>query len=704
MAVADGAFIVDQGEVVMRTRMLVALLPLCLAAVLYADGPGDNVPDKVRPVPPAGVDVPQNVAAELQEGVDALGKEIDNLHKSLAKKPDQLELLPDVQIYYNAVRYALKYKEFYGKNKKDLDRQFDTARDHLKKGKERAEQLKQGKSPWTTATGLVARGYVSKIDGSVQPYGVLVPSSYTANTPLSYRLDVWCHGRGEDLTELKFIDNVQKNGGPFQPTQAFVLQLYGRYCCANKFAGEIDCLEALEQVRKNYSLDDNRIVMRGFSMGGAACWQFAVHYPSMWCAAAPGAGFSETADFLKVFQDEKVKPTWYEKKLWHLYDCTDYAGNLYNCPVVAYSGEIDKQKQAADMMAEAMKREGLTLLHIIGPKTAHAYEPKAKKEVAAKIDRLAAHGKESTPLRVKFTTYTLRYNESFWVRLDGLDQHWDRAEIDATMEGLDSITVKTKNVNAFTLQFDSGDAMFNNQESVELKVDDDEFDGPAVLSDKSWVAHIEKQKGKWKVVEKMSTELHKRHGLQGPIDDAFMDSFMIVKPSGKAMNEKVGKWVDAEMERAITQWRSQFRGEPRVKNDADTTDKDIAEHNLVLWGDPQSNAILAKIKDKLPINWGDKEIVLGQQKYTSEEHVPVLIYPNPLNPKKYVVLNSGFTFREYDYLNNARQVPKLPDWAIIDLKTPPSARFPGAIPAAGFFDDHWKLSTKELKEKPLIDE
>ena len=48
--------------------------------------------------------------------------------------------------------------------------------------------------------------------------------------------------------------------------------------------------------------------------------------------------------------------------------------------------------------------------------------------------------------------------------------------------------------------------------------------------------------------------------------------------------------------------------------------------------------------------------------------MPVLIYPNPLNPKRYVVLNSGFTFREYDYLNNARQVPKLPDYAVIDVE------------------------------------
>ena len=55
-------------------------------------------------------------------------------------------------------------------------------------------------------------------------------------------------------------------------------------------------------------VDLNRIVARGFSMGGAACWQFAVHYAGRFAAAAPGAGFSETPDFLRVFQDEQLTP------------------------------------------------------------------------------------------------------------------------------------------------------------------------------------------------------------------------------------------------------------------------------------------------------------------------------------------------------------------------------------------------------------
>ena len=54
------------------------------------------------------------------------------------------------------------------------------------------------------------------------------------------------------------------------------------------------------------------------------------------------------------------------------------------------------------------------------------------------------------------------------------------------------------------------------------------------------------------------------------------------------------------------------------------------------------------------------------------------------------MLNSGFTFRDYDYLNNARQMPKLPDYAIIDVRTPPSPRWPGKVVTAGFFDEKWR--------------
>ncbi len=667
----------------MSIRRLAALCVLVSAAALFADGPRDNQPDNVRPIPPPGVAIPDDARKELQSGVEALGKDIEELRRVL--KPALAELLPDVEIFCHSVRYALKYNEIY-----DATGDVAAARELLRRGKERAGQLREGKAPWTTATGLIVRGYRSKIDDSVQPYGLVVPASYAPNTPFPFRLDVWCHGRGETLTELKFLDQRQKSPGEFTPRNAFVLHLYGRYCNANKFAGEIDCFEALDSVRKHYPIDDNRLVIRGFSMGGAACWQFATHYAGVWAAAAPGAGFSETTEFLRVFQNEKYEPTWYEQKVLHWYDCTDWAANLFNCPVVAYSGEKDRQKQAAEMMAAAMKKEGLTLAHIIGPGAGHNYEPKAKTEINRRIDRIVARGREPAPGRVLFTTYTLRYNRMLWVRAEGLEKHWEKATVDASAST--EVAAETKNLTALSFHFGPGDCPLDNLEKPKVTIDDDELQGPPVLSDRSWDAHFRKVKGHWQVVESLDDgTLRKRPGLQGPIDDAFLDSFVMVKPTGSPLNAKVGAWARAEMAHAIDHWRKQFRGEARVKADDAVTDADIKDCHLVLWGDPGSNKILAKIADKLPVRWDAQQVRLGKETFAAAHHVPVLIYPNPLNPKRYVVLNSGFTFREYDYLNNARQVPKLPDYAILDVRTPPSPRLPGAVAAAGFFDEEWKL-------------
>src|SRR5207302_851182 len=91
----------------------------------------------------------------------------------------------------------------------------------------------------------------------------------------------------------------------------------------------------------------------------------------------------------------------------------------------------------------------------------------------------------------------------------------------------------------------------------------------------------------------------KHHGLQGPIVDAFLHSFIMVRPTGNPLNQSVATWTGQGMAKALTEWRLQFRGEPVVKEDASITDADIAGNNLVLWGDPLSNRLLGRIVNKL---------------------------------------------------------------------------------------------------------
>src|SRR5436190_21811610 len=95
-----------------RLSLSLAVL-LSLGGPTTADGPGDNLADKVRPIPPKGVAVPDADRTALQEGLDRLAQDIADLRLALKDKPALPELLPDVQVYHHAVRYALSYDEFF---------------------------------------------------------------------------------------------------------------------------------------------------------------------------------------------------------------------------------------------------------------------------------------------------------------------------------------------------------------------------------------------------------------------------------------------------------------------------------------------------------------------------------------------------------------------------------------------------------------
>ncbi len=668
----------------MRNTILTLLVAVALNS--FADGPADNIPEKVRPVPPPGVKISDDVRTELLNGADHLRGEIEKLRGDLKSKPNAVALLPDIQIFEKAVRWAVQYGELF-----NATSEVAAARDQLKQGIERLQQLRDGKPLWISATGLVVRGYVSRLDDSVQPYGLVIPASFTPNSPHAWRLDFWFHGRGETLSELSFLSQRMKSNGDFTPRDTIVLHTYGRFCNGQKLAGEVDVFEALADVRKNYSIDDHRIVVRGFSLGGAACWQIAAHYPGTFAAAAPGAGFSETPEFLKIYQSEKMQPAWYEETLWHQYNATDYALNFFNLPTVAYSGEIDGQKQAAEIMAKAMHAEGLELTHVIGPQTKHAYHPVAKQEVSRRIDRIAERGRDPLPKEIRFTTWTLRYNNCAWLTVDALEQHWQQARVAASLSE-NALNVIPVNVSAFSIAMPPGLCPFDATKQIRVLIDRAQLIGPKPGSDRSWEASFHKVGNEWRAGKAADTGLSKRHLLQGPIDDAFLGSFLVVRPTGKSAHEKVGAWVAAELAHFTNEWRHHFRGDARVKDDSAVTDADLAAHHLILWGDAESNQLLAKLAEKFPVHWNKDNVTVGQKNFASANHVPLLIYPNPLNPARYVVLNSGFTFREYDYLNNARQVPKLPDWAVVDVDTPPGSRWPGKVVEAGFFGERWELA------------
>jgi pimeloyl-ACP methyl ester carboxylesterase len=721
----------------MRTFRIVSAAVMVAAvfgvsSAIQADGPADNQVATVRQIPPPGVPIEQADRDALTEQLKTLKQKVDELRGS--KNPTVQKYLPDVEIFSRAIELALNEDGFF--DPKDGQR----AQAVAKEGIARAEALTQGQTPWTKQSGSVVRGFRSKLDGTPQPYGIVYQGDL--NTASGIRADIWCRGRSEKGLEVQFLATRMTSPDPVPASGVLMIHPFGRYCNANKLAGEVDTLEALEHALSEYPIDPQRVAIRGFSMGGAAAWHLAVHYPDKWFAANPGAGFSETPDFLKVFQKEELKPYPFEQTLWQMYDCPVWVRNLRVLPTIAYSGEIDSQKQAADIMAAASwglpEGERFELTHIIAPKTAHSIAPAARAEIEKRLATLDEIRSPKLPTPIRFTTTTLKYNTAHWVTIHGLQEHWKPALIRASFEGsnlnifVDNVTEIALELSADQTQFTSMEArvqITSKEDHARWKKERDEFQElekklqatppqerwelerqinerskrvvsvPSILvtrrSDRSWGGRFHrKPDDSWELVspiEPPSKDLVKKHNLQGPIDDAFMSPFLFVKPTAAGRHPEVDKWVESEFNRAVREWHRQMRGEARVKTSEELQPADIENYHLILWGDAQSNPTIAKVADKLPIQWGAEQITVGEQKFDANTHAPVLIYPNPLNPEKYVVLNSSFTYREYDYLNNARQVPKLPDWAIIDLSTPPDARWPGKIAAGDFFGEKWEL-------------
>jgi hypothetical protein len=430
----------------LRIALLSALVLLFSAGNLVAQekpaGSAPWPPVIARKLPPAGKPVSDEVQARLKRELEQLLTK--NYLESLKSRPASEPQVSDVAVLLKAVDYALRHGEFFDP-KKDVDK----ADAVLKLAKQRMQTLDAGAAAVQPPTGISVRGFRSQLDSSYQPYGLIVPEGLDTSKPVP--LYVWMHGRGDTQCDLQFCYQFTgtKAPGPLQPADAIVLHPFGRYCNGWKSAGEIDVFEAIEDVKRRFKIDDNRIVLAGFSMGGAGAWHLGAHYADRWCAVHAGAGFVDVRRYQNVTPDKM--PPWYEEKLWGLYDVPDYRRSLLNVPVIAYSGEEDKQKASADIMEAELAAEGYKIPHFIGPKMGHKYHPEVLVEVQKKIAEAVAKGRDEFPKKVSLQTKTLRYNEMFWVSATRLKRHWDDARIDAEWTDC-GVRLTTKNVAMIRLQ------------------------------------------------------------------------------------------------------------------------------------------------------------------------------------------------------------------------------------------------------------
>lgn len=217
------------------------------------------------------------------------------------------------------------------------------------------------------------------------------------------------------------------------------------------------------------------------------------------------------------------------------------------------------------------------------------------------------------------------------------------------------------------------------------------------------------------------TGLRKRRGLEGPVGDAFNSGFVILY--GCADSDRT------EANRLAEQWDrwtmprdddGRPLGHCPIKPAAQVTDADVKSSNLILFGRPETNPVLRKIAKQLPVKILRSGVVCGKAKFAGRTIGLRLVYPNPLNPERYVVVAFGklptrtkdiealpWLFPDYvvfdESLECGRTVHPQMNWyydgletgEVVEAEIPESERPPVYLPdcfvATGFFGSEWQL-------------
>jgi len=131
----------------------------------------------------------------------------------------------------------------------------------------------------------------SGIDGSLQPFSVYVPEFYNGEEALP--LYVTLHGSGVDETQtMKYVAQSLLDFRMRGKAGRFIILAPRGRGLSDWYLGDSgeDVMECIEHVKALYNVDETRIMLDGFSMGGYGAWRLGLRFPEVFKAVVVRSG------------------------------------------------------------------------------------------------------------------------------------------------------------------------------------------------------------------------------------------------------------------------------------------------------------------------------------------------------------------------------------------------------------------------------
>lgn len=492
--------------------------------------------------------------------------------------------------------------------------------------------------------------FYSVIDDSEQPYGLYLPRDF--NSEKTYPLVIMLHGAGSNhrlalrrvfgKSNLSGENDVEASRyfPEWNDVQYIVATPYARGTTGYIGLPEADVMRVIEECKKNFNIDENRVYLTGLSMGGGGSLYFGLTHPEIFAAIAAVC--------------PAVPP-----------DTYDLFGNALNMQVAIHQGANDNTVNPfyTRAIVKEMKENGTAVEYYEYPDVGHnVWEYAYKNEAVFKwFDNIV---RNPFPDRVRHTTKWYKYNSAYWVLIDKMSPGTP-ATIDALFKGENIIEIKTSGIDAFTLSL-KGHSKLDVQKVLTATIN-----GQIVQSSPKNNHSFYMKDGKWVSEKYIPPFITKQPGLEGPMAAAIYDRHIYVYgTSGNPTPEELQKRI------ATATQAASFAGgssglvspvNPRVVSDKNIRESDYKTSNLILFGTKETNLVIEKFSNRLPIQLNADVTGYG------------LVYCFPIDGH-YVVVSSGIPF--WTTKAPATQVTQVPPPGASITGQPQSTGQPAATQSA----------------------
>jgi hypothetical protein len=522
--------------------------------------------------------------------------------------------------------------------------------------------------------GLQEWAYLSKADGTGQPFLIGIPEDYDRKR--SYPLYIELHGR--TLTHMHFAS--------FEHPESDRIKLFplGR-SRGGGYGGlsEVDVLEAFDYVVKHWNIDPDHVHLAGISMGGFGTFSIASRFPDLFASAIPKCGGGahlpmENALHVPFYalhsKDDDVVPVFGSRVATRTIE--KFGGS-------AIQDETDGLGHAVWLYNEGLARAQKWADGLVRKKN---------------IDR------------VHYTAMDELARKAYWVELLEWGPEGQPTEIDARIGTNNTLYLALNNVGVLKIDLKSCPAEKNKpltvviNRHIEKTID-------ALLPD---ALYIVAQKDGWLVTKDESKPPGQRlHFPGGAMALYHGEPIMIVWGTGgdKETNKKIYEVAQINRQLCRPSWPSPkelvdgvpmdytIYGRLPGKPDSKVTEADMQKYNLLLIGTAKQNSVVAKLYKDLPVKIETGRVSTNDGlSWDCNDCAAGLLYYNPLAPKRLIYWVSSesadFYTAESPLMGFQHWETAAPDFLVMHATE-------DRLIAARRFDTRWEWE-KGYKASPLI--